>query len=893
MPRRKVSKQTTLFDIRIRSCENDVILLKGSHEDAASALLSGVIVLSVLEPMPIKKLSLRLVATLRFRWKETYATASGHATKENKYKKIVFEFCWDDLNISEYFKDLYDIYMHKDKSYSDNVPTGTSGSAVSLTGLTTGRISKSNNSSSSSLKSLSNTVRAKSKSSTSLQTLANLSSTKTESHTLGQGNYEIPFSTVLPGDIPESLEGAPGASLIYELEANLERSRFVSNIVAKKHLRVIRTMNSDAAELTETVAVDNTWPNKVDYCVSIPNRAMAIGSVNPLEIILVPLSKGLRLGNISLTVIEQYNYKTAAGSQSGERIVSEKYMKKPSKTAEGKSIWQLEPDINGVFFQNEELMFSTEKWEIRTTLPLENSLDKCSPDSDIAGSVKIRHKLKFNIGLLNSDGHISELRGTLPVILFISPFVPVIAAKIGDPSFEGKNNRPSAPAHSRSESDTVLFRPRGESGANTPLQENPPVKTNTIDLMAPPNYESHVFDIPVDNYGTPLASPGTSGTTSPRLINPGANGNSTTPSTQAHSRASSYFALNISPNSSSINASDQLARQLRALNTRRGSQESEPNNAESKPSRNKPIFTLSDEEDDDDETRDARDSLVFGSQGSVPHINQLDSLEFSTGTLRVPRSPILDFATPGILSPIQHLSRANSKDNISTTFDWDDNVLSRVPSYETAVKNESMDEPTPVYVPPSSSSGINMEQLNRRLKIAQSSQDRNSIDSNQSSSRSYSALRLPLRSPTLESHTSIMELAKSRGSSNGNSPAVSRNQSSLNLTKRHMGANDKLNWNSNPLDEESDTSPSPQLKINLPPSAYIAHSSSSNPSGLATQSETPSRPISRPSLGTRTSSFLHLGRSFSHASLSNHSDPSSSTASLSLLSKKDKKASKK
>ena len=49
------SKSTSLFEIRLKNLDHDVLVLKGNSQEAASALLSGTIVISVIEPISIKK----------------------------------------------------------------------------------------------------------------------------------------------------------------------------------------------------------------------------------------------------------------------------------------------------------------------------------------------------------------------------------------------------------------------------------------------------------------------------------------------------------------------------------------------------------------------------------------------------------------------------------------------------------------------------------------------------------------------------------------------------------------------------------------------------------------------------------------------------------------------
>ena len=57
-------------------------------------------------------------------------------------------------------------------------------------------------------------------------------------------------------------------------------------------------------------------------------------------------------------------------------------------------------------------------------LELPKTLKSCLQDAEIHG-IKVRHKLKFNVALHNPDGHVSESRATLPISLFISPYIAI------------------------------------------------------------------------------------------------------------------------------------------------------------------------------------------------------------------------------------------------------------------------------------------------------------------------------------------------------------------------------------------------------------------------------------------------------------------------------------
>ena len=92
----------------------------------------------------------------------------------------------------------------------------------------------------------------------------------------------------------------------------------------------MRTLTTDAVELSETIAVDNTWPKKVEYSLSCPSRALAIGSGTPISFMLVPLLKGLQLGDIKIELVENYTYVGALPPyQNAERTIVEKKIPKP------------------------------------------------------------------------------------------------------------------------------------------------------------------------------------------------------------------------------------------------------------------------------------------------------------------------------------------------------------------------------------------------------------------------------------------------------------------------------------------------------------------------------------------------------------------------------------
>ncbi|KAK9479640.1 hypothetical protein V1514DRAFT_291267 [Lipomyces japonicus] len=366
------SSSLSLFDIRLYSADHDVIIVRGNPDESAGVVLKGAVILSLLEALSVKRISLRLYGTVRLNWQENVQSARGLNQRTNRYEKIIYDHTWNFLNWE---------------------------------------------------------------------------GSKSASHTVGQGNYEYPFQVVLPGSLIESVEGLDGGSVIYKMKAIVERGRFANNLIKKKHIRVVRTLGPEALELSQTMSIENVWPSKVDYSISIPSKAVPIGSATPVQLLLQPLLKGLKLGQILISLKEYYTFHIPNGaSHAGVRTVNHITIPAPDDTADLQDVWDIKE-----FFQ------------------VPPNLTKCTQDCDIPGYIEVRHKLKFAVSLKNPDGHVSELRASLPISLFISPNVPV---NDGDeelrlqPLVENESNAP--PCYSDHIYDR-LWEDISTSGMNTPI----------------------------------------------------------------------------------------------------------------------------------------------------------------------------------------------------------------------------------------------------------------------------------------------------------------------------------------------------------------------------------------------------------------------------------------
>lgn len=73
---------------------------------------------------------------------------------------------------------------------------------------------------------------------------------KRTGETLQKGNYEWAFEYVVPGRFSESVEGLSDSWVIYRMKATLERGILQQKSVARKHVRLIRTLDPSSLELS-------------------------------------------------------------------------------------------------------------------------------------------------------------------------------------------------------------------------------------------------------------------------------------------------------------------------------------------------------------------------------------------------------------------------------------------------------------------------------------------------------------------------------------------------------------------------------------------------------------------------------------------------------------------
>lgn len=221
---------------------------------------------------------------------------------------------------------------------------------------------------------------------------------------LGVGEHKFDFELYLPGDLPQSLE-AEGGQVIYRLKAVVERTAFLQNIVKKETIQIIRCMLPSEFEMIQTLEIHNTWAEKMMYDINLPSKVYACNQPIPITFHITPIAANLRVRSLTGTLKEYCTYTANECSKTDTRIVRQKKVENPFADS----------PLRTQFNRNENIVWTK---DIELTIPpMHTQLVFCDADNDM---IRIRHKLKFIISLSNADGHLSELRCSVPVMIISS-----------------------------------------------------------------------------------------------------------------------------------------------------------------------------------------------------------------------------------------------------------------------------------------------------------------------------------------------------------------------------------------------------------------------------------------------------------------------------------------
>ena len=140
--------------------------------------------------------------------------------------------------------------------------------------------------------------------------------------------------------------------------------------------------------------LESVWPQKLSYTISTPTRGVIFGTDLQVDLVLVPLLKGLRIGTISVEL------------QEVDTLMAPKtrYAKKEHHV--NRTV------VRDEFEVPEDSMLDIEDrgegYQISHLVSMPKRLSKCMQSTDTLG-IHIKHRLYFIVKLLNPDGHTSEV----------------------------------------------------------------------------------------------------------------------------------------------------------------------------------------------------------------------------------------------------------------------------------------------------------------------------------------------------------------------------------------------------------------------------------------------------------------------------------------------------
>lgn len=428
---------TNMHSIRVETPIRNTLVISGSPQDSSSgSLLEGHVVFALSKPTLISCVKLTLLGTLNIDFVESYRTSTGQILSTCPYTSstTVYSHFWTNLLTSP---------IGSDRDFDD-----ATNNIHGQQRATTCPLPNFNN-----LQTYHYTndiplgVTPFSKDST----LTSLSSDSV--FELPAGNYSLPFKVTIPQGTPESLESLKPANIVYMLQSSIVPYNDIP-LKTSKYLRIIRSLSTLELVRNEEFLAENSWPGKLQYKIRIPRKGVSLGSTLKVNILVIPITKGLKLGKISFQVVQYLKMKIDRDINE-EKVVYHQSMPPIPQ-------YQLSNDI----------------WALEAKLPLPKSITKISPDFGCK-TISIKHRLLLFINLVNPDGHVSQIKSKIPLSFHIDPDIPIFAKT---PRIDNEGNVEFM------KEKTLLFADAGEAPL---MDQEPELFICPIDDMNP---ESFLFN---------------------------------------------------------------------------------------------------------------------------------------------------------------------------------------------------------------------------------------------------------------------------------------------------------------------------------------------------------------------------------------------------------------
>ncbi|KAJ5698374.1 hypothetical protein N7462_000379 [Penicillium macrosclerotiorum] len=246
------------------------------------------------------------------------------------------------------------------------------------------------------------------------QTQVLATSKKSGSFQLSAGKYEFPFEFCLERGMGESLMGPGHQYHAYEVCGVITR-QFGGDSVITTPLQIYYTPSQFMDDLwgLSPVSIDNYWEGRVHYNISIPNRDIPFGSIFPVNLWFVPLSKSITLKTITIEVEEQHILRITPSAADSIRYNSAFFRAKRNHI--------IFREVYGVEdYVTTESDISDVEWSTTKSVHLPQDLKACTQRVDL-DEIKVSHSLKIIIEMQDTDGRIPKIIGCIPFNIYMSP----------------------------------------------------------------------------------------------------------------------------------------------------------------------------------------------------------------------------------------------------------------------------------------------------------------------------------------------------------------------------------------------------------------------------------------------------------------------------------------
>ena len=277
---------------------------------------------------------------------------------------------------------------------------------------------------------------------------------KRHARTVKAGRHTFSFQSQIGGSLPSSLGTSAfgGASISYKLRAIAVRSGLSSNLQAVLPVYIIRSFGHEALEYQQTLEIENTWPEKIMYSITLPHKAWALGDTLTTILKFSPIAKGVCVSHIKTTVQETTKVYARGGTQENVNTVAainhaitdgkatvadprSRYllanqnastMQSPRSPIAGPSTSVSgdtsptglrspdSPSFPVSSYTSTTVQENEETSDVTVTLRIPLPIISITPSHSVEPII-VSHRVRWSILLRNLDGHTSELRCSLPV----------------------------------------------------------------------------------------------------------------------------------------------------------------------------------------------------------------------------------------------------------------------------------------------------------------------------------------------------------------------------------------------------------------------------------------------------------------------------------------------